>query len=276
MQQHTVVGGGGLVLRALESGDPQGVPVLFLHGWSQRAASWERQLASPALAHLRLVALDLRGHGESEKPASGYDDGALWAADVAATLDALDLHGAMLTGWSYGGYVIADYLRHRGQDAVGAIHFVSAGTGIGIETPYRFRGNAWNGVLPAAFSDDAGEAAAAMRTFERNCFAARRDADERAMHANGAATPGAVRKALFRRRIDNDDVMASIRLPTLVTHGDADRVIDIETGRHIAAIVPGARLSVYAGIGHVPFWEDQPRFDAELAAFAAGLAGRSA
>ena len=83
--------------------------------------------------------------------------------------------------------------------------------------------------------------------------------------------PPRVRLALFGRKLENDDVLAQIRLPVLVTHGDADEVVDLETGRHIASHVQGAKLSVYDGIGHAAFWENADRFNAELAALASSL-----
>ena len=64
-----------------------------------------------------LVAYDLRGHGMSEAPleAEHYTDGALWADDVAAIIDQLRLDRPVLVGWSYGSFVICDYVRAHGQ-----------------------------------------------------------------------------------------------------------------------------------------------------------------
>jgi len=81
MRVHTVEGGGGVKLRVRESGSESGRPILLMHGWSQNLRAWEMQYESPRLKGFRLVAFDLRGHGESEAPAKAeaYTDGELWA-----------------------------------------------------------------------------------------------------------------------------------------------------------------------------------------------------
>jgi pimeloyl-ACP methyl ester carboxylesterase len=277
MRHHSVTTGDATKLHVVEAGDPAGRPILFLHGWSQSHAAWQRQLLGPALRHFRLVACDLRGHGDSDKPAAGYDDGARWAADVAAIVAALALARPILVAWSYGGYVLADYLRAHGDGALGGLVMVSAATDMG-RTAYRLLGDAWNGVLPDksgapnAFSPSAEEAALVMRRFLRASFATPVDhLAELEWLGIALSVPPRVRAALFARRLANDDVLAQIRVPTLIVHGDADRVVDVETARHLAEQIPHATLSIYPGIGHAPFWEATERFDRELAAFAGAL-----
>ena len=63
-----VRGGGGLRLHVREWGDPQGPPIVFVHGWSQSQLCWSRQIAGPLAEDFRIVTFDLRGHGMSEKP----------------------------------------------------------------------------------------------------------------------------------------------------------------------------------------------------------------
>jgi len=65
---HDVRGGGGLRLHVREWGDPQGPPIVFVHGWSQSQMCWSRQVAGPLGEDFRLVTFDLRGHGMSEQP----------------------------------------------------------------------------------------------------------------------------------------------------------------------------------------------------------------
>jgi pimeloyl-ACP methyl ester carboxylesterase len=271
MKHHTVRGGGSVSLHVVETGNEAGPPIVFLHGWSLSHAAWNRQLTAPSLGErFRLIALDLRGHGDSEKPLDAYGDSRAWADDVAAVLDALALRPAVLCGWSYGGYAIADYARHHGQGRLAGVVYAGAATDMGGSLGYKFLGSGWDGVLPGAFSDGAEEAANVMRTFVRNCSAAKLPfAEEIAALGIALSVPPRVRKALFARRLRNDDLLESLAVPALVAHGDADAIVDIETGRHIAALVPGAALSVYAGIGHAPFWEDAERFNRELFRFAA-------
>ena len=84
MKHHTITGGGSTRLHLVEAGDPEGPPILFLHGCSQSWLTWERQMRSELARRYRLVAMDLRGHGSSERPQDGYGDSRLWAADVEA------------------------------------------------------------------------------------------------------------------------------------------------------------------------------------------------
>ena len=71
MKTHTITGGGGTPLHLVETGNPTGRPILFIHGFSQCWLAWNRQLSSDLAESHRLVALDLRGHGLSGKPARG-------------------------------------------------------------------------------------------------------------------------------------------------------------------------------------------------------------
>src|SRR5262249_10059969 len=91
MQTHTLEGGGGLKLHVREWGSTRAPAMLFLHGWTQHHLCWSRQIESALADEFRLVAMDLRGHGQSEAPASrqSYTDGALWADDVQGVIDAL-------------------------------------------------------------------------------------------------------------------------------------------------------------------------------------------
>ena len=76
-----------------------------------------------------------------------------------------------------------------------------------------------------------------------------------------------VRAGLSGRPLDATEMMSKLKLPVLVTHGAEDRNARLGAGQYTASVIPGARLSVYEGIGHSPFYEDAPRFNAELAAF---------
>src|SRR5687767_5985848 len=102
MKHHTIVGGGGCRLHVMEAGHPHGQPILFLHGFSQCSLAWSRQLSSDLANSHRLVAMDLRGHGSSDKPRDVYGDSKLWADDVNAVIGELELDQPILCGWSYG------------------------------------------------------------------------------------------------------------------------------------------------------------------------------
>src|SRR5215207_8424423 len=133
MKSHRIKGGGGVQLHVVEVGNPGGRPVLFIHGFSQCRLAWGRQLGSDLADDYRLVAMDMRGHGLSEKPRAGYDDPRLWADDVGAVIRALSLDQPVLCGWSYGSLVILDYIRHHGEDGIGGVVFVDGITKLGSD-----------------------------------------------------------------------------------------------------------------------------------------------
>ncbi|HEX6814989.1 MAG TPA: alpha/beta hydrolase, partial [Gemmatimonadaceae bacterium] len=134
MKTHRITGGGGVELHVVETGNPRGRPILFLHGASQCGLQWGRQLDSSLTEHHRLVAVDMRGHGMSDKPRDGYGDSKQWADDVDAVIRTLDLDHPVLSGWSYGPLLCLDYVRHYGEDAIGGLHFVGALTELGTES----------------------------------------------------------------------------------------------------------------------------------------------
>jgi len=127
------VGGGGVQLHVVETGNARGRPILFIHGISQCWLAWSRQMDSDLARQHRLVAMDLRGHGLSDKPPDAYGESQLWAADIDAVIRSLGLERPILSGWSYGALVILDYLRNFGEAAVGGIHLVDAITRLGSD-----------------------------------------------------------------------------------------------------------------------------------------------
>ena len=127
---HEILGGGGLKLHAREWGNPGGPALLFIHGWSQSDLCWLNQVRGGLAGTSRIVTFDLRGHGLSDKPLQAgirYADGQLWADDVAAVIDQAGLEQPTLVAWSYGGYIVADYLRAYGDTRIGGINLVGAG-----------------------------------------------------------------------------------------------------------------------------------------------------
>jgi len=271
VRTHKVTGGGGIELHVEETGNPSGRPVLFIHGLSQSGYAWHRQLDSELTSDLRLVTVDLRGHGDSERPTDGYGDSDLWAQDIAAVIRYLELVRPVLSGWSYGGVVICDYLSRYGEDGVGGIHLVGAITGLG-ESVMPFLGQRFVAVLPGLFSTDVEESMAALQAFGRLLtYEPLSLAESYRILGIAAGTPPRVRQALLSRTLEYDGLLAGLRTPVLITHGREDEVILPAAAEHHAGIIPTAQTSYYPGIGHAPFLEDPARFNAELRSFAASL-----
>ena len=266
-----VRGGSGVRLALRSAGPLDAPPIVLVHGWAQSSTVFTAQLASPLAERFRLIAVDLRGHGDSDAPETGYDDPAQWAADIRAVLDYAG-RPSVLLGWSYGGLVITDYLRTFGVTDVAGLVYVGAITELGRGNRGGRVGPTMRGALPDVLSEDGEVAGAAMRSFvtgmSASKLASRPNALGTALLNEALRVPARVRAALFDRTVSSGDVLAAVTVPTLVVHGDADAVVDIDAGRFTAETVPGARLRVFEGVGHLPFLERQARFDELLGEFA--------
>jgi pimeloyl-ACP methyl ester carboxylesterase len=260
-----VTGGSGVRLAVRTAGPPTGRGVVFLHGWAQSSRAWTHQLTGPLARDYRLVAADLRGHGDSDVPAGGYDSPRAWAGDVAALLDYVG-RPAVLVGWSYGGLVITDYVRCHGTEGVAGLVLVGAVTEIGRGHPGGRTGPGMRSVLPEALSGDPDVAGPALRAFVTGmAHDARPSRFASALVEDALRVPGRVRAALFARDEDNADVLAGIDVPTLAVHGDADTVVLPSAAEYAVGLVPGATLTLFEHTGHLPFAERAALFDATLA-----------
>ncbi len=270
MTHHFVAGGGGTRLHLVETGNPKGHPILLIHGFSQCALCWSRQLDSDLAQDHRLVAMDLRGHGLSDKPRDAYGDSRLWADDVHAVLKSLDLEQPILTGWSYGPLVILDYIRHYGEQAIGGIHFVGGISKLGSEAALSVLTPEFLANVPGLMSADVQEAAQALEALLDLAFSADRTAQEQYMMLGwNMSVPPHVRQALFARSFDNDDLMPTIRKPVLITHSSAETVVKPSAVDEHLAAMPEAQVHWTTDAGHAAFWDDAAGFNKRLREFVA-------
>jgi non-heme chloroperoxidase len=271
MEIHHVIGGGGLRLHVRDWGPRSAPPIVFIHGWSQCHMCWSRQYESTLADEFRLAAFDLRGHGMSQAPLeeAHYTDSRLWADDLHAVMDGLDLRGPILVAWSYGGYVVCDYLRFYGQSDIAGIVFVGAAVRLNPAAFGSLIGPAFLDHVPGAAADDLPTNIETMRSFVRACTARPLPAEDfEAALCWNMVVPPQVRGALAARELDNGDVLRGLTLPILVTHGREDRVVLPNMSETVLADCPQAKASWYEAVGHVPQIESSERFNNELAAFA--------
>jgi non-heme chloroperoxidase len=255
----------GLTISAQEYGNPNGPGIVFIHGFSQSHLSWMRQFDSDLAKEFHIVTYDLRGHGNSDKPldAARYRDAKAWGDEVQAVIDAAGLKKPVLVGWSYAGRVISDYVATHGAGGISGIDFVDASIKF---IPEYVGDNLKN--LPLMASEDLVTNITATRVFLHGCFSKQPSADDfETMLAFNMMVPPKVRAGLGGRPLDATAVMSKLTIPVLVSHGAEDKNAKVETAKFTASVIPGAKLSVYDGIGHSPFYEDAPRFNSELAAF---------
>src|SRR6266536_4815911 len=120
----------GITISAQDWGNPNGPEILFIHGFSQSHLSWIKQVTSNELAkEFHMVTYDLRGHGNSDKPfePERYKDSKAWADELQAVMDATGVKRPVLAGWSYGGRIMADYLKVHGTAKLAGLNYVDAG-----------------------------------------------------------------------------------------------------------------------------------------------------
>jgi non-heme chloroperoxidase len=261
---------GRVRLEYVEQGDPAGVPVVMLHGATDSWHSFEHVL--PHLPEsVRAFALTQRGHGDSDRPTSGYRTRD-FAADVATFADAFGLGPAVIVGHSMGAtnakrFAIDYPGRTRGLVLVGA--FAS------------YRNNAtlvdfWDAAVARLADPVAPDFA---REFQESTLArpippAFLDTVVR----ESLKVPARVWRAAFAGFFEDDFAaeLHRIAAPTLVLWGDRDGLARRADQEVLIAGIAGARLEIYEGTGHALHWEEPERFAAELTAFVDGLAGGDA
>ncbi|MEN3951971.1 alpha/beta hydrolase [Iodidimonas sp. SYSU 1G8] len=256
-----------------DSGQSDLPAILFIHGFLQNSLSWQFQLDDPELGDaFRLVAFDLRGHGQSGKPEApeAYLEARRWSEDVSAVLDGLGIDRAVLVGWSYGGYVIADHLRHAGPARAAGLVMVGTSLHLGGEAAARILSPDVAGMFPRLVSSNPAKNMPALQAFA-GYLTAEPMPESLYYECLGyaAVVPPHARFNILHREADNTALARESGLPVLVPHGSADMLMPLSAGEHVAASFPQARLSVYEGTGHSPFMEEMDRFNAELFTFAA-------
>jgi non-heme chloroperoxidase len=258
----------GLTISAQDWGNANGPEIVFIHGFSQSHLSWIKQVTSDLANEFHMVTYDLRGHGNSDKPfqPERYRDSKAWADELQAVMDATGVKRPVLAGWSYGGRIMADYLEIYGPAKLAGLNYVDTSQ---KSDPTFIGPNLKN--LPLMTSEDLATNIAATRAFLRDCFSKQPTQEEyETMLSFNMMVPPKVRAGLSGRSLDildMDDILKSLKLPVLVTHGSEDKNLNLVASEYTAKMIPGAKLSVYQGIGHSPFFEDPARFNAELATF---------
>ena len=251
----------GLTLSYAAVGDRSGPVVVLLPGPTDSWRSYE-----PVLDHfppsVRAIAVSQRGHGDSDKPATGYgvED---FAADVPHLLDALGIRRAVLAGHSGSCLVVRRV----------AIDHPERVTGLVLEaSPTTLRGDA--GLMNFVESIVADLDDPIDPTFARSVVTTT-SSDDLADDAveplvnELLKVPARVWKEMFADLLAYDDVteLGAITAPTLLVWGDGDALVGHDMQDRLATTIPRAELVVYDGVGHTPRWEDPQRFATDVASF---------
>ncbi|RSC10806.1 alpha/beta fold hydrolase [Burkholderia cenocepacia] len=263
---YTVTSTDGVKLAVQESGDPDGVPVILIHGLLGSRLNWDAQVQSPELRGFRIITYDLRGHGLSDKPsgAQPYRDGTRWGDDLAAVIDGAHARKPVVVGWSLGGVVISNYLARYGDRAIaGAVYVdgvVELAPGQIVDHPDVYR----DMNVPDLKTHLDGE-----RTFVGLCFNRRPDtATFERLLANAAMASWDMQKAIPTMSVFAAAGLGHARVPLLFLYGGRDALVDTHaTLARAAELNPRIASKVYAESGHAPFIEEAERFNRDLAAF---------
>ena len=196
----------------------------------------------------------------------------LWADDVNAAIQALNLDHPILCGWSYGPLVILDYVRHYGEAGVGGLQFIGGVTKLGSDEATAVLAPEFLSLVPGFFATETEVSVRSMESLLRLCLVHEPSTEDLyQMLGWNLSVPPYVRQALFARALDNDDVLRKIRKPVLITHGANDAVVKSAVVEQHKAILEHAQIHMMANAGHAPFWDDAAAFNRRLSAFAEGL-----
>ncbi len=252
----------------------KGPAATFSHGWPLSSDAWDGQMLFLAQNGFRAIAHDRRGHGRSSQPSSGNDMNG-YADDLAALIEALDLHDVTLVGHSTGGGEVARYIGRHGTARVAKAVLISAVPPIMLKTAANPEG------LPIEVFDGIRAGLAKDRSqFYK----------ELAIQFYGANRPGAqVSQGLLDQfwtwsmqsgllnayecvkafsETDFTEDLKKFDVPTLVLHGEDDQIVPVkDSAMKSARLIKGAKDIYYPGAPHGITATHQDQVNAELLAF---------
>ena len=251
-----------------------GKPIVLIHGYPLSGASWEKQLPVLLDAGYRVITYDRRGFGESSKPTSGYNYDT-FAEDLRKLVTHLGLRDFALVGFSMGGGEVARYMGRYGSKDVSKAVFISSVPPYLLKTsdnPEGVDGSAFDGIQSAIRADRY----AFFTDFFKNFYNTDQNLGKRvsqqavqsswnvAVRSSATATLACV--PTWHEDFRKD--LARVRVPTLVIHGDADRIVPFSAaGQRTAKMVPGARLVVVKDGPHFISWTHVEEVNTALLGF---------
>ncbi len=251
-----------------------GEPVVLIHGWPLNGASWEKQTAALLAAGRRVITYDRRGFGSSSKPSIGYNYDT-FAADLNALLTTLDLHKVDLVGFSMGTGEVTRYLGKYGSARVRKAVLIGTLGPYLVKTadnPEGVEASVFEGIKAAIKADRPAFLLDFLHNFYNYDVTGGKLVSERVVDANwNVAVQASAIGTLkcvdawvedFRQDIARNDV------PTLIIHGDADRILPPDaTSRRQAKMIKNAKFVELAGGPHGVLWTHADQVNNELLSF---------
>src|SRR3984893_8957315 len=260
-----------------------GQPVLLIHGYPLSGASWEKQVPVLLGAGHRVIAYDRRGFGKSSQPTSGYSYDT-FAEDLHKLVTELKLHDFTLVGFSMGGGEVARYIGKYGSKGVSKAVIISGVPPYLLKTgdnPEGVDASVFAGIEKAVAAEGYALFTWFLQIFYNTDLLLGKRVSEQAVQASWNVAAGASATASlacvptwhedFRKDLSRIDV------PTLVIHGDADRIVPIAAaGVRTAKLIKGARLSVVKDGPHCITWTHADEVNPLLVNFLAEGVGKRA
>jgi pimeloyl-ACP methyl ester carboxylesterase len=253
-----------------------GKPVVLIHGYPLSGASWERQTAALLAAGQRVITYDRRGFGRSSQPTSGYDYDT-FAEDLRKVVTTLDLDGFALAGFSMGGGEVARYLGKYGSKGVRKAAILSGVPPYLLKAPDNPEGvpvDVFEGIESAIVADRYAFFTGFLGNFyNTDVELGKRISDDVVKASWSVATSSSATATLACVSTWHTDFrkdVARIDVPTLVLHGDADRIVPIaSSGARTAHLVKNAKYVVIKGAPHGMLWTHATEVNNELVNFLA-------
>lgn len=253
----------GLRLQYRETGDPDGIPMILLHGVTDSLRSW--QPFTDALPHsIRAIAISQRGHGDSSKPDGDYGSAA-FAGDLAAFMDAMGLQCAHIVGHSMSTWIAQRFARDY-RERISSLTLIG-----GFVT---LAGNPAIAEISTAIAamDDVVDPDF-VRAFQESTVATPMTPQFlNAVVSESLKVPVHVWRAVFAALASEDTEAGWIAVPTLLVGGAKDEFFDDSDRRALTAVFPNSREILYRDLGHAPHWEDPARVARDVAAYVGVMA----
>jgi non-heme chloroperoxidase len=251
-----------------------GDAVVLIHGYPLSGASWEKQIPALLAAGHRVITYDRRGFGKSSQPTTGYNYDT-FAEDLHKLVTQLKLRDFSLVGFSMGGGEVARYLGKYGSKGVSKAVFLGSVPPFLLKTPDNpegVDGTVFEGIQKAIIADRYVFFTEFFRNFYNADLLLGKRVSEQAIQASWNVAAGASATASLACvptwHEDFREDLKRIDLPTLVIHGDADRIVPISaSGLRTAKLIPGAKLVAVKDGPHCITWTHADEVNRELVGF---------
>ncbi|QUI24755.1 alpha/beta hydrolase [Vallitalea pronyensis] len=256
------------------TGNPKGIPIVFIHGFSESWLLWNFQLNSPMLLKKhRLIAIDMRGQGESQPKSldlNNYKQGSLYAQDINAVFKELDIMNAIVVAHSLGGTWFSDYLLAFGTTRIRGVLFVASPIDVNTPMANALFTEQLLDVIPFVTDPCLQTTAIGLGRFISllfNCRITKNNLEELLSYIS--LVPSQIREnLLLHEPLSAKDVLPYIDVPVLVMHSYKDRVINFQASVRVNKLAPKSKLILFREIGHSIFAEMPKTFNRILCQFA--------